>query len=123
MKKTITTTKKEIVYECDVCYKEYPYIKDCEICGRDVCSKCAIRHDFCMSLREKNNYDCDRPYFICPECWDLGIFYREEIQDARDALEKLEDDLMERWKELGKSERNSEAKLEKDFRKEKGKLE
>lgn len=98
MRETVKVTTTETKVTCDVCKKESGRIKPCAICGKDICWKCAILTEFEYDLMVKNNYDCDRPDFICEECWDKGLNIRKEITEIRYAKSVREEALFAQWK-------------------------
>ena len=114
MKKTesesITETKQVVITTCDFCGREhrgtYTGIKECKICKRDVCSRCAIKVDFECDLSKAFFYS-DYPEYICIFCWNEGKEIRQEIMTARDAADDAESVLLDAWEILCRVERNS----------------
>ena len=96
-----TKTQNEIIRIicCDVCGVEAKTwelrVKKCEICKKDICSKCAIQTDFWML--EDGSFQGDYPDHFCLDCWEKGKDIRENILKCRDNESKLWNE----WHKLG----------------------
>ena len=82
MKKTIMTSKKEIIHICDICKKVVSTTRVCHICKRDVCHNCDIVYD-----PENNNYDY--PDIICSFCDENGKEFQKKYEDEINKIDNL----------------------------------
>ena len=108
----ITMLREDVIIEnktvtrhiCDTCEKTETY-RHCWICKQDVCRSCAIQTDWVYL--KKGDYLGDSPGCnFCPECWELGKSFIERIKKGREALEKVEDQLVMEWSSFVKSVRD-----------------
>jgi hypothetical protein len=107
MRKTIETKsvfKKEILI-CDTCGKttdrpDFLRLRKCPICGKHVCTNCAVLHDLWTRDWLIPTFSSDYPDYICKICWETGKDLRQQMHD----LEKETDDKLEKlyldWKKL-----------------------
>jgi len=101
MRKEIVQEVTNTIVTCDFCKTtntrgvSWP-IRQCKICERDVCTKCAILTD-CEYLKD-NQYSSDYPDFYCKECWEKGEKEREAILDLRKALDEQESHFLTAWR-------------------------
>jgi len=90
--------QRQTVVICDFCKEDIGFrAEKCEICGRDVCSRCAILTD--SDYLGSGHYLGDYPNFYCKECWDRGEQIRENILTLRKALYDVEAELFYEWVE------------------------
>ena len=82
---------------CDFCQKDEGWrVKPCNICGKDICGKCAIwTENECL---EAGSYFSDYPDYYCQSCWDTGQELRERIHAIRKDAEDEEEVLWQAWK-------------------------
>jgi len=89
-------TKKIVTLKCDYCQSENN-IHTCEICGKDVCLKCAPG---CDDYIEYNYFSGDRPFmYVCSKCHINGLEYIEAIEDLRRNSTEAEASILLTWKE------------------------
>ena len=104
IKKSIRTVTKEvedITYICDRCGKEakqdgyHASLKECEICGKQVCRPCRIGTDSLTSRYVSGDYPI---YRVCVKCWDAGEPYRNRMIEVCEKAELERDAILEEWK-------------------------
>lgn len=88
MRKFIKVEKETQVIFCDCCAKELgTYIRNCDICSKDLCSNCII-------------YDrdyTDNPPKYCTKCWNIGIPYRLKIGTLTYNFDKEIEEIRSKW--------------------------
>lgn len=96
MKKIVKHSELRYQIICDVC-KDSLSSKSCYICGKDICSICAILLDIDSDLYHPS-FLSDYPSRICQNCWEEGKKYRDSIQEVRNEADKAEEKLWKKWK-------------------------
>ena len=103
-KKTETIETK--IYTCDACGKKIsPDVYSCVICGDHLCYDCVL-----FDPREMGDY----PDKYCKSCWDVGDYYRKEIDRLREIFYEQEEGLEKACKQ--QAIREKEKKNEKSSR-------
>ena len=87
MYKTVTVNKdvEETHKYCDVCgaeiYRDLACsVARCECCSKDLCDKCVGHEGYASG---------DYRVVYCKRCWDIGEYFREEIERLEEQVEKL----------------------------------
>lgn len=62
---------------------------DCIMCKKDLCKNC---------IGHKGSAIDDYDEFYCKKCWDIGEYYRKEIEKHEKIIEKLEDEWLNKCK-------------------------
>lgn len=107
MRTTEQVTHDVTVMKCDFCKNAQGMgrgIKQCPICGRDVCSDCAVKTS--EDLSDKPDFYDDYPDYYCKECWEMGKQIRNQIINIRQTAHHEEDMLMLAWEQLCKLKLN-----------------
>ena len=104
--KVVERKVQETEYFCDRCGLKIAdgWYKRCEICGRDLCSKCRYLFEIDCSLLSPENFTSDYPDACCKVCWNNGEEIRKKIMESRDKQETEECDLIQDWRKLCKEE-------------------
>ena len=87
--KIVSMTNQYKIKLCDRCAREQSsdvQIRKCELCDKDVCSKCSVATDF--EYLSSGLWLGDYPDFFCKVCWDKGEQYRSSIRRYREGVEE-----------------------------------
>lgn len=98
--KNIIRTIEEVTktfFSCDFC-KDTRNVKQCFICGKDICFNCGVSIDESNIFDISPSYSSDYPKRVCNNCWDNGEKFRQEVTEKREALERLELDTLTKWR-------------------------
>lgn len=101
MIKTTEVTKVVKIkdYYCDVCGNRFDSydLKICDVCGKHLCKNCASKFD--------KEFDGESPSYYCKRCWNIGVLYRGDIEEARrtceDTVRRLENSWVMSAKKAG----------------------
>ncbi|MFA5068078.1 MAG: hypothetical protein WC466_08620 [Candidatus Izemoplasmatales bacterium] len=81
-KKTKEVDVKQVF--CDICGKETFQHKECCMCHKDLC-----KDHIAVRIWDGDYSDC-----YCKSCWDIGDYYRKEIERLENKISELHDE----WK-------------------------